>query len=202
MKKIEHTPFIWQYLDVADAIEEIRDKCLEYCHYDYRVHPRPRTDSVRNDSYNITELARIYPDLIRRQRVYELDQRLTNIYEKVQHDYCKDNELFKYTLSASNANRASSKFTFRNYEKGDEYDYHVDLYEFGRFILSGILYLNDDFEGGGTNYMMDKITVEPVKNSLLMCPCGPYFIHSSVPIVKGTKNIIWSCFNREVQGSL
>ena len=128
MKKIEHTPFIWQYLDVADDIEEIRDKCLEYCHYDYRVHPRPRTDSVRNDSYNITELARIYPDLIRRQRVYELDQRLTNIYEKVQHDYCKDNELFKYTLSASNANRASSKFTFRNYEKGDAVSYtHLTL---------------------------------------------------------------------------
>ena len=204
MKKIEHTPFIWQYLDITsnEEIETIRNACLEHVHNNDEFVERNRSDAVRNSSYNLTDaFSPIQSNLLLRQKMYDVDQSLSKIYQEAQDLYIKENELFRYTLEAANVTALGTSYHFRNYDVGDEYDYHVDLWEKGRFILSGILYLNDDFEGGDTHYLVDDIHVKPIKNSIVMCPCGPYFIHSSVPVKKGTKNIIWSCFDRLVKGS-
>ena len=104
-------------------------------------------------------------------------------------------------MNAARVTGFRTNYHYRNYALKEEYKWHCDFHYNQRFILSGLLYLNDDFDGGGTRFLMDRLTVEPIKGSLLMFPCGPYFIHRSVPIKNGEKNIIWTCFDRVSQDS-
>lgn len=87
-----------------------------------------------------------------------------------------------------------SAMTYRFYNKNDFYNWHVD--SDGRFnlLVSFLLYLNDDFDGGSTKFLNDKLKVAPKKGSVLMFPCGPYFLHKSTPITSGTKHVIWNCY--------
>ncbi|AHB80439.1 2OG-Fe(II) oxygenase [Synechococcus phage ACG-2014h] len=201
MKIIKHTPFVWQYLNVAsdDQIESITSGCKQYMLNDDTIPSREQTFSVRNTSFNLTELVRFHPNLKSRAAIYEIDQNIHNIYCAIQRDYTEKNALFKYTLSAARVTGFRTNYHYRNYTLKQEYKWHCDFHSSQRFILSGLLYLNDDFDGGGTRFLMDRLTVQPIKGSLLMFPCGPYFVHRSVPIKNGEKNIIWTCFDRVSQ---
>lgn len=200
---IKHTPFVWQILNVADeeTIDYIRESCIEHLHKDNIVIERERNNTVKNSSYNLSDVIRLHPNIQKRKLLYEVDQKINDIYSECQMEYCRTNQLFKYTLFANNTIGFRTQYHFRNYEKKEEYKWHTDLSENHTFLLSGILYLNDDFEGGGTRFMLDRLTVNPVKGSILMFPCGPYFIHKSVPVKSGTKNIIWSCYDGVFKGS-
>ena len=129
MKKIEHTPFIWQYLDITsnEEIETIRNACLEHVHNNDEFAERTRSDAVRNSSYNLTDaFSPIQSNLMLRQKMYDVDQSLSKIYQEAQDLYIKENELFRYTLEAANVTALGTSYHFRNYDVGDEYDYHLD----------------------------------------------------------------------------
>jgi hypothetical protein len=194
---IKHTPFVWQILNVADeeTIDYIRESCVEHLHNDTIILERDRNNTVKNSSYNLTGSLRLHPNIGKRNLLYQVDQRVNKIYSECQNIYCKENVLFQYSLFAAKIVGFRTEYHFRNYEVGEEYKWHIDLQSDQKYLMSGILYLNDDFDGGGTRFMMDKLTVEPKKGSMLMFPCGPYFVHKSVSVKEGTKNIIWSCYD-------
>ena len=198
MKVIKHTPFIWQYYNVFEdgIVDWIDEECKKYMHNDPTVIKRPQTFSVKNDSYNLTAVARIHNNLVSRKKLYNVEQKINHLYGEIQNDYISNNPLFQYTIKAAKIIGFRSEYHYRHYDISEEYKWHCDLHNNSRFILSGILYLNDNFEGGGTRFLMDKFTAEPKKNSMLVFPCGPYFIHKSTPIKNGQKSIIWACFDR------
>lgn len=198
MEVIKHTKFIWQYLNVLDegVVDYIKDECMTYLHEDPIVLSRPQTFSVKNDSYNLTDVAKIHPNLLSRKRLWKVDQTIHEIYGKIQNEYISNNALFQYSIKAAKVIGFNSNYHFRHYSVNEEYKWHCDLHWQKKFLLSGILYLNDNFEGGGTRFLVDKLTVQPIKNSMLVFPCGPYFVHKSVPIKNGEKTIIWACFDR------
>jgi len=197
MEVIKHTKFIWQYLNVFDnnLCDHVREECLEHLHYNDMAYKRDRNHIVQNDSYNLSFESRQNPNLFLRKKLWDTDQKVNDVYSKVQDHYCSNNALFQYTLSNLSVIGFNTEYHFRHYSKNDLYHWHCDLHYEKTFVLSGILYLNDDFGGGGTRFLMDKLTVQPIKNSMLFFPCGPYFIHKSVPIKYGEKTIIWSCFD-------
>jgi hypothetical protein len=201
MKVIKHTKFIWQYLDIFEdnICEHIANECMTHLHNDSLVSPREQTFSIKNDSYNLTFVAKKHPNLLSRKKLWDVDQLIHKIYCEVQNHYTENNALFRYTMSAAQITGFNSEYHFRHYSLNEEYKWHCDFHSNKNFVLSGITYLNDDFEGGGTRFLMDKLTVQPIKNSLLMFPSGPYFIHKSVPIRNGEKTIIWACFDRVCQ---
>lgn len=87
-----------------------------------------------------------------------------------------------------------SAMNYRVYDERDEYNWHVDISDKFRLLVAFILYLNDDFEGGETLFLNDRLKISPKKGSVLMFPCGPYFVHKSTPIKSGRKSIIWDCY--------
>ena len=198
MKVIKHTPFVWQYYDVFEdgVVDWIDSECREYMHDHVDVPTRPQTFSVKNDSYNLTTISRIHPNLVARKKLYDVDQKINTLYNEIQSHYIQNNPLFQYTVKAARIVAFNSEYHYRHYDVGEEYKWHCDFHYSKRFVLSGLVYLNDDFEGGGTRFLMDKLTCQPKKNSMLVFPCGPYFIHRSVPIKNGEKSVIWACFDR------
>lgn len=201
MEVIKHTKFVWQYLNVLEdgACDYIYNECMEHLHNDPTIPTRPQTFSVKNDSYNLTLASRSHPNLLSRKKLWTVDQKISDLYNNIQNEYISKNALFQYSVKAARVVGWKSEYHFRHYDFNEEYKWHCDFHYSKRFLLSGLLYLNDDFEGGGTRFLMDKLTVQPKKNSILVFPCGPYFIHRSVPIKNGKKSVIWACFDRVSQ---
>ena len=98
------------------------------------------------------------------------------------------------------------------YEVGGEYKIHQDFFhpntdyydnemsKGGQRTLSALIYLNDDFEGGATDFPTWKKTITPEKNKLVIWKnvkdngeLEYDSLHSGLPVTKGVKyiGIIW-----------
>lgn len=85
------------------------------------------------------------------------------------------------------------------YREGQHYDWHVDAdlaahAESHNRHLSVVLYLNDDFEGGATEFIDGAR--KPLPGQALIFPSNWNFLHSAQPVKKGTKYAIvtWYTF--------
>ena len=91
---------------------------------------------------------------------------------------------------------------FTKYELGQEYRPHWDYFnhpshnaEDNDRVATAILYLNDDFEGGYTDFPLLNVTIKPVKNHLLYFTytdpsTRDYTMHAGTPVISGVKQII------------
>lgn len=89
------------------------------------------------------------------------------------------------------------------YEKGQEYVWHVDqpydVEQSGNTdaqnrLISVVLYLNDDFEGGHTEMFGRKF--EPKKGKVLIFPSNWNYPHRACPVTKGTKYAVVTWFHK------
>lgn len=81
-----------------------------------------------------------------------------------------------------------------------EYVYHMDPPEDGSFPrdYTGLIYLNDDFDEGGTHFRDQDATVVPVKGKIALWANVDGSIHEGTPVSNGTKKVInfWMARNQ------
>lgn len=184
-KMIKHTPYIIQYDDVLKT--EIIDQYLEklQSHFEGKVLDLPKNGVRNNDAWSLS---------LHREdsEISEIDTTLGKLSYFMMTKYINDCPLIrKYTAFSE---KLATNMIYRSYGNDDYYDWHTDFKPSHRFLISVILYLNEDFEGGETLFLNDKLKVKPKKGSALIFPCGPYFLHKSTKIRSGRKHIIWNCF--------
>jgi len=96
---------------------------------------------------------------------------------------------------------------FTNYKIGQEYKKHFDVLsdaKNGQRIISCILYLNS-CKGGETFFDDLKLTIKPVAGNLILFEncfkntthLNPLTLHSSLPVIKGEKNILTFWFRNK-----
>jgi len=119
------------------------------------------------------------------------------IYEKI----CN-----KYNLNIENA----EDMQVVKYEKDNFYREHHDSFPFyepdflsqgGHRILTTLIYLNDDFQGGETRFVTLDKNIKPIRNSAIIFHplektnkrCHPKALHAGMPIKSGVKYVcnIW-----------
>lgn len=187
MKK--HTNYIIEYDNFVDdeKINEILTICKKYVKGN-RLLPSERTKNRYNDAH--------YLALFRENPVVSyLEKECNRIGYLALEQYKKDCPLIKYSIMKEYP--FLSNFVYRYYNTNDHYKWHVDKTHHGvELKVSFLLYLNDNFEGGNTMFLSDRLKFTPKRGSVLMFPCGPYFIHKSSPIKSGEKHIIWNCYGQ------
>lgn len=79
-------------------------------------------------------------------------------------------------------------FFILKYGIGDEYKPHSDG-DTGKLNrrVTGLIYLNDDFEGGETHFPYCDVTVTPKAGQMVLFPSNFLYPHASLPIKSGTK---------------
>lgn len=117
-------------------------------------------------------------------------------FSRCHQKYITENKAYHFFLRESHVENLTCKYVYRKYDKNDYYDWHVDKTSDGEFVFSYLLYLNDDFEGGDTLFLDDRLRVRPKAGSMLCFPCTPQMTHKGSPVKKGTKRIVWTCMNR------
>ena len=77
------------------------------------------------------------------------------------------------------------------YGIGGHYSVHADAGASER-TLSGLLYLNSDFEGGDLNFPHFDLTIKPEEGMLVLFPSNYVYAHQSLPLTDGKKYVVVS----------
>lgn len=82
-----------------------------------------------------------------------------------------------------------SPLSISKYIVGSFMGAHVDDYNQPGItpVMSGVIYLNDDLEGGELNFPEQNITIKPKAGSIVVFPSVKPFYHQSLPVIKGYK---------------
>jgi hypothetical protein len=75
-------------------------------------------------------------------------------------------------------------------ETKDHYDAHYDGSPLSRRWISGILYLNSDYEGGEIEFIHNDLKIKPTAGTLYLFPSGYSHAHIAHEVTKGTKYAI------------
>lgn len=85
-------------------------------------------------------------------------------------------------------------YSVLRYEDTQKYDLHVDSGAHNKRLVSGLLYLNEDFQGGETDFPLQGVKVKPVTGSVCLFPSIFTHPHASLPITSGVKYVIVTWF--------
>jgi predicted 2-oxoglutarate/Fe(II)-dependent dioxygenase YbiX len=82
-----------------------------------------------------------------------------------------------------------SPLSISKYIVGSFMGAHVDDYNQPGItpVMSGVIYLNDDLEGGELNFPEQDITIKPKAGSIVVFPSVEPYFHQSLPVSKGMK---------------
>ena len=98
---------------------------------------------------------------------------------------CVEDYATKHKINLPNPQPPSISKYFMGAKMGPHVDDHGDT----RFrpILSAVLYLNDDYDGGELHFKNQGITIKPEAGSLVIFPSIQPYVHESKTIQKGIK---------------
>lgn len=85
-------------------------------------------------------------------------------------------------------------YNLLRYSVGGEYKEHVDHGKVNNRVVSGLIYLNGDYIGGELYFPRFDLTIKPEVGMLVLFPSGYTHIHSSLPILSGTKYAVVTWF--------
>ena len=194
MNVVKRTKYIWELEDFISE-DEIEYFLGMFQFYNPSVMEDFRNEVRANDTYVIDD----YPDLS------AMAWKWINAANEY---YVKENSFIFYnrTKDLMFAKGGSDKTEWqgvnivRVYNDSDLYEWHGDQSITDHAEFSYIIYLNDDFNGGETRFMHDKISVTPKKGTVLCFPVDHYHLHKGVKVSGGHKKILWNCvYRHEIQ---
>ena len=194
MKLIKHTNLIYEYTNFIsyNECEEINQWLNPKLEENRNKIERLKSKIRNNIALNVTYLPPKNINVFLYKKCHNIIQ---NGYRK----YIDDNKFLNYITKNTvyNQEKLHGGLYYRSYDTSDYYDWHMDFSPSPneQLLFSFILYLNDDFQGGNTLFINDKLKVTPSAGTLLCFPCDIYHVHKSTKILCGQKNILWSCLS-------
>lgn len=111
-----------------------------------------------------------------------ISSQLFGALDSTLHHY--SNEL--YPFAAKNIKSRERTMHLLRYDKSGYLPAHQDQGVSTR-VLSVLLYLNDDYEGGELTFRHSGITFKPKPGSVLFFPSNFLYVHEVAPIIKGPR---------------
>jgi hypothetical protein len=147
---------------------------------------------INFDVKNTTELNLYnFPDLVNHENFFSvLNHHLSNEF--------LGNLPFHHTFPAEvkifPGSNTYETCQIQKYKKGEGHysSWHIEIENLGssKRVFSMIVYLNDVYEGGETQFLYPDISVKPKKGSLVIFPSAYPFVHRGVKPVSNDKYII------------
>jgi len=137
--------------------------------------------SASNDEYIFGEQKKINPSIDK-----ETNISLIYIYEQIKNAINKSSQIYakEYNIDLGYL----TPLSISKYHVGKHMGSHVDSYGDDRSpILSVVLYLNDNYEGGELYFKNQDITIKPTAGSIVIFPSNSPYYHESKKIKSGIK---------------
>lgn len=137
---------------------------------------------------------------------YRTSMSLHITHRKYHEPWLSELDSFVYTLFNTAASDYQKDFHLRiatdegyevlRYGIGQGYKRHIDQgsFQFGR-ILSGLLYVNDNYSGGQLEFLKFNLTIQPVRGTIVLFPSNFAYEHVAHPVTDGHKIAIVTFFH-------
>lgn len=125
--------------------------------------------------------------LIRKQPEWqEYDEILYQSLGESVRELCVMNEGYAAVLNTQDVG-----YQIQRTDPGGFYSWHIDGSSplFKERMLVAIWYLNDDFEGGHTEFKHQDISIKPATGKLILFPPFWTHLHQGTPVISGVKYI-------------
>lgn len=110
---------------------------------------------------------------------------MTTIFDFHFHECLRD---FTSRFSGSIASYSSNNgYHALKYSQSQHYVPHTDDSPITQRRVSGIAYLNDDFEGGELHFTKLNIKYYPMAGDIILFPSNMPYEHEAMPVIEGTK---------------
>ena len=161
-----------------------RDKTLNLeIKNSYDLHISPLEDWREEDDIFFTTLASFKDKYM--DTVQENTGLTPDFFANTGYGYASNGDVF-----------ADTGYQIKMYEPGQRYNWHhdyiIDAKE-GPRVLTYIWYLNDDFEGGETEFI-DGTVIKPERGKMLFFPSTWMYVHRGKLVTKGNKYIATGWF--------
>lgn len=119
--------------------------------------------------------------------IADMDRLLFSLFNAAIIDYQND-----YGLRIGN----DEGYEILTYTTGQQYKKHIDQggQKFGR-IVSGLLYVNDDYIGGSLEFTRLNLTIQPKRGTIILFPSNFIYEHIAHPVTQGEKIAIVTFFH-------
>lgn len=119
--------------------------------------------------------------------IAELDSFVFSLFHAATNDYQKD-----FHVRIAN----DEGYEVLRYGIGQGYKRHIDQgsFQFGR-VLSGLLYVNDDYSGGQLEFLKFNLTIQPIQGTIILFPSNFAYEHVAHPVTSGHKIAIVTFFH-------
>lgn len=91
-----------------------------------------------------------------------------------------------YPFAGRNIKNREESLHLLKYEKSGHLPAHQDQGVSSR-VLSSVMYLNDNYEGGEIEFVNSKVKVRPEAGSVIFFPSNFLYIHEVYPITEGSR---------------
>lgn len=104
-------------------------------------------------------------------------------------DYARNTDTVNYGY-------LKESFFIRKYRAGKGMGAHYDKYPDpdNETVLSAVIYVNDDYEGGDIVFPDFDLAIKPEAGSVLIFPAGPDYVHEAKPSGTGANRIVIPIF--------
>jgi len=114
------------------------------------------------------------------------------VIEKINDMYANHTENYMSSLFSNIT--SDEGFQILKYEEGEEYKLHTDASSENKRVLSMIIYLNNNYEGGETTFTRQNLKVKGKTGDILTFPSNYCFPHKAEKIISGTKYVMVTWF--------
>lgn len=117
--------------------------------------------------------------------LYKISSSIKTISDFAISFYCNSNNIPELWLP--------DFFSIKKYDQGVDMGPHVDSSDpttTNHPVISGVIYLNDDYEGGELHFPNQNIKIKPESGSLIIFPSVEPYLHHPQKIIRGNKYMI------------
>lgn len=135
-----------------------------------------------NDQKFFPEPHKIHPDDFFYKEMFDVTTRLYSALDRAFEHY--SNVL--YPFAAPNIKSREDSINLLRYKKSGHLPAHQDQGVSTR-VLSTVMYLNDNYEGGEIEFINSKVKIKPEAGSIIFFPSNFLYIHEVYPITNGER---------------
>ena len=126
------------------------------------------------------------------EELHSLVKRLTEPLEEAMEHYFNS-----YPIARLNVKKRENSISLLKYGSGGYLPPHSDQGISSR-VISVLIYLNDDYEGGNINFPNSKISMKPKAGSIIFFPSNYIYVHSIDEVKSGYRYVLPNWFHNRL----
>lgn len=119
----------------------------------------------------------------------------SSIFNVIDHSFSAALRDYTQRIGIAIKTYEQDRYSVLKYELEDFFSIHLDTSPMLSRVISGLMYLDDDYDGGILEFPKIGLELKPKEGDIIFFPSQVPFFHQSTPIIKGIKHAIVAWWN-------